>query len=146
MANGMLEAQVIGNIVRDPEKKEWSGTSYATFAIAVNNYVRDRKDVTYLDCALWGKPAESFMKYAHKGQTIYLTGSLRLKSYEYKGEQRQKLTLTVKDYRVLIKNSEYDENPTSGGLSETQEKPLSNSAKETSDFESEEQMDENIPF
>ena len=136
--NGMLEAQVIGNLVREPEKKEWNGTSYASFSIAVNNYVRDKQEVTYIDCALWGKPADTFLKYAHKGQTIYLTGSLRMKSYDYKGEQRHKLTLTVKDYRVLVKNVDYEENPTSGG---SLEQP-----KNQKDIDETEELEENIPF
>lgn len=101
MANGVLEATVIGTLVRDPERKDWNGQTYCVYSVAVNTFARGVNDVTYVEGSLWGKQVDSFMKIAHKGSTIYATGSLKLKEYEWKGEKRSKLQLSAQNFRIF---------------------------------------------
>lgn len=102
MANGLLEANVIGNLTKDPEVKAWQGQQYAVFSVAVNAFTRGKgEEVFYIDCSLWGKQVDYFMKAAHKGSEVFLSGSLRVREFEYNGEKRSKITVNVSNYRVI---------------------------------------------
>lgn len=102
MANGILEANVIGNLAKDPEIKDWNGQSFCTFPVAVNTYNKGEKEVVYIDCAIWGRIAEGFVKMARKGTSVFLSGSLKMQEYTSKtGEKRSKLTLTATKNLVL---------------------------------------------
>lgn len=102
MANGLLEANVIGNLTKEPEVKAWQGQQYAVFSVAVNTFTRGKGEETvYVDCSLWGKQVDYFMKAAHKGSEVFLSGSLRIREFEYNGEKRSKITVNVGNFRVL---------------------------------------------
>lgn len=101
MANGILEATVVGTLVRDPERKDWNGQAYCVYSVAVNTFSRGANEVTYIEGSLWGKQVDSFMKSAHKGNTIFVSGSLKLKEYEWNGTKRSKLQLSANTFRVF---------------------------------------------
>ena len=102
MANGLLEANLIGNLTKEPEIKAWQGQQYAVFSVAVNTFTRGKGEETfYVDCSLWGKQVEYFMKAAHKGSEVFLAGSLRFNEYEYQGAKRIRTNVNVTNFRVL---------------------------------------------
>lgn len=102
MPNGLLEGTVIGNVVREPEQKSWNNQTFLTFPVAVNTFSKGKEETTYVDCTLWGKQIESFLKNARKGALVFLSGGLRLNEYEYKGEKRTKLQMNVNTCRILF--------------------------------------------
>lgn len=52
---------VVGNIVRDCERKEIGETTLVSFSIANNQYNRKKgeEEGHFIDCELWGKRAAS---------------------------------------------------------------------------------------
>ena len=48
----MLKITAIGNVTRDNELREVNGTKVLNFSIARND--RRTKQVTYIECTLWG--------------------------------------------------------------------------------------------
>ncbi len=90
---------LVGRLVADPELRYTpQGTPVSTFAVAVNRSTR-KPDVGwkddldgFFDCELWGGPAVTLAEEFKKGALLQLTGSLRQKKFETKGDQPRTLT------------------------------------------------------
>src|SRR5256885_1701216 len=94
---------LIGNLTRDPQLKYLpSQTAVAEFGIAMNRKFRDaqgadREEVTFVDCAAFGKTGEFINQYFQKGKPILIEGRLKLDQWEDKqgGGKRSKLSVVV---------------------------------------------------
>lgn len=66
-----------GNLGQDCRKGEGGGTSVVNFSVAVKSGFGDRAKTMWIDCALWGKQAESKLPdYLTKGQQVAVSGEL----------------------------------------------------------------------
>jgi single-strand DNA-binding protein len=100
---------LVGNLTRDPETKDLPGGSIvAEFGLAMNRKFKasngeDREEVTFVDCAAYGKTGEIIAKYFEKGKAIYVEGRLRFDSWEDKqgGGKRSKLSVVVESFSFL---------------------------------------------
>jgi single-strand DNA-binding protein len=100
---------LIGNLTRDPQLKFLpSQTAVCEFGIAMNRKWRtsageERDEVCFVDCAAFGKAAETLNQYVKKGQQIYLEGRLKFDSWEDKqtGQKRNKLLVIVENFQFL---------------------------------------------
>ena len=112
MARGFNKVVLMGNLTRDPELKSIpSGQQVTSFSLAVNrtwNNANGEKQeaVDYIDCNVWGKPAEIINQYMSKGSAILVSGRLQQRSWEQDGQKRSKIEVVVEDFNFVGGNSD----------------------------------------
>jgi single-strand DNA-binding protein len=94
-----LKITAIGNITRDSELKNLGDSEVLNFSIARND--RRTKEVTFIDCSIWGKLATSLAPYTKKGQQVYVEGELTTR--EYNGKTY--ISCRVRDVELLGNNA-----------------------------------------
>ena len=68
---------VTGNLGQDAEVKPVNSTTVCNFSVAAKSGFGDKAQTIWLDCALWGKQAESALPgYLVKGQQVAVSGEL----------------------------------------------------------------------
>jgi len=68
---------ITGNLGQDCRTNNVSGTAVANFSVAVKAGFGEKAQTIWVDCALWGKRAESgLIQYLTKGQQVGVTGEL----------------------------------------------------------------------
>lgn len=96
-----------GRLTRDPETKFTnSGKRVCSFAIAVN-YSTKNEDGTwkndnlsgYFDCTAWEAVAEAAGTF-HKGDPVYIEGSLKQERWEQDGQKRSRVIINVREVRL----------------------------------------------
>ena len=100
---------LMGNLTRDPQLRYLpSQTPLVEFGLAVNRRWRtpqgeDREEVTFVDCAAFGKMAETINQYCQKGKPIFIEGRLKFDSWEDKqgGGKRSKLSVVVEQFQFV---------------------------------------------
>lgn len=100
---------IAGNLTRDVEMHYTpKGAAIAQFGMAMNRRWTDesgvkKESVTFVDCKLFGKQAETLAQYTKKGDPLLLEGRLDLEQWEDKDsrEKRQKLVVTVQSFQFL---------------------------------------------
>mgnify|MGYP001202585794 CR=1 FL=1 len=97
-----------GHLTRDPQSKQLpSQTTVTEFGLAMNRKFRtkdgdNREEVTFVDCAAFGKQAEVIQQYCQKGKAILVEGRLKLDQWEDKqGGKRSKLSVVVENFQFL---------------------------------------------
>lgn len=97
-----------GNLTRDPQLKYLPNqTPVVEFGMAVNRKYsvngEQREDVTFVDCAAFGKPAEVIHQYCSKGKQLLVEGRLKFDTWEDKqgGGKRSKLSVVVEQFQFL---------------------------------------------
>jgi single-strand DNA-binding protein len=97
------EAILMGNLTADPELKYTTGgTSLCNFNLAVNNKMKDREEVLFMPCVVFGKLSEVVIKYCSKGKNILVNGRLVEERWENdEGQKRSKIKLYVNQLRLL---------------------------------------------
>jgi single-strand DNA-binding protein len=89
-----------GNLGRDCKTNNVGGTAVCNFAVAVKSGYGDKEQTLWLDCALWGKKAESRLpEYLLKGQQVVVSGELGTREHEGKTY----LTCRVNDLSLVGK-------------------------------------------
>lgn len=75
----------IGNLGKDATVRNAGGTSVAGFSVAAKSGYGDKQQTLWIDCSLWGKPAESrLVDYLKKGQQVAVSGELGTREHEGK--------------------------------------------------------------
>src|SRR5256885_16982714 len=100
---------LMGNLTRDPQLKYLpSQTAVAEFGVACNRKFRtaqgeDREEVTFVDCAAFGKQAEVINQYMNKGKPIFIEGRLKYDQWEDKqgGGKRSKLSVVIENFQFV---------------------------------------------
>lgn len=104
--NDLNSILVEGNMVRDPELKYTpSGTAVCTFSIASNRSWKKgeewEKEVSYFDCELWGKLAESIKERTTKGRGVRVVGRLKQERWpDSEGNQKSKVKIVAEHVEV----------------------------------------------
>lgn len=107
------QAIITGRLTRDAELRKVNDRLVVSFTLASS---RDYKteDGSYLadfiDCVLWGAPAESFNTLTAKGDTLQVTGRLQTRTYKDKKEVTHKVTEVQVDkwYIVAVNQNQGD--------------------------------------
>lgn len=74
-----------GNLGKDAQTRNAGGTPVAGFSVAIKSGYGDRAQTLWIDCALWGKQAESkLVDYLKKGQQVAICGELGTREHEGK--------------------------------------------------------------
>jgi len=95
----------IGNISKDALIKYTpKGDAVLEFNFALNSGYGDKKITTWLNCALWGKRAETLAPMLLKGTQIGITGEFYARPYTTKeGVEKLSLECRVNDITLLGK-------------------------------------------
>ena len=99
---------LLGNLTRDPQLSYLpSQTAVVDFGLAVNRKWKGQdgtmKDETcFVDCQVFGKPAETINKYCRKGNPLFVEGRLKFDSWtKQDGSKASKLRVTVENFQFL---------------------------------------------
>lgn len=85
-----------GNLGRDAEHRDVSGTAVINMVVAVKSGYGDKEQTLWMDCAIWGKRAEGqLIDYLKKGQRVSVSGELGTREYDKDGQTRTALTIRV---------------------------------------------------
>ena len=104
---------ISGNLTRDAElRTTQAGTGILAFGMAVNDRRKNPQtdeweDVpNYIDCAIFGKRAESLAQYLVKGTKVAVEGKLRWSQWERDGQKRSKIEVIVDEIEFLSRKSD----------------------------------------
>ena len=107
------KVMIAGNLTRSPElRSTQGGTAVLTFGVAVNDRRKnpqtgDWEDYpNYVDCALFGKRADTVSKFIDKGSKVAIEGSLRYSSWEKDGHKRSKLEVIVDEIEFMSRQGD----------------------------------------
>lgn len=99
---------LIGNLGRDPEVRRLeSGVAVAKFAVATNEYYRDRENnlqqiTEWHDVVAWRSLAEQTEKVLRKGRLVYIEGRLTHRKYKTQdGQERVATEVLASMIKVL---------------------------------------------
>ena len=100
-----------GNLTKDPDVRELptNSTYVATTSLAVNNKMKDRNEVMFIDIVAYGKQAEVIGEYMKKGSSILVEGRLVFRQWETEGQKKYKHEVIVESFQFL---NGYKENET----------------------------------
>lgn len=76
---------LVGRIVRDVEKKEADGKTYAELELAIPRSYKNEDGIyetDFIDCLLWGGIAENVVEYCKKGDLVGVKGRLQTEIVE----------------------------------------------------------------
>lgn len=105
---GYNHVTLVGNVVKDAEKKEVGKTTLANFVLAVGrNYKKneDKQEVDFIPICSWGKLAEICGEYLVKGKRVLVDGRIQVRNYE-KDEHKVWVTEIVADEITLLSPAE----------------------------------------
>lgn len=86
--NALNQIIIEGNVVRQPEKKEFqNGIKVCTIPIAVNRYYKTQngqsaEEVSFFDISTFGQLADACEKWCPKGRGIRVVGRLKQDSWK----------------------------------------------------------------
>ncbi len=92
-----------GNLAADIESKTLAnGTALAATRIAVNTGWGDKKKTMFIDVTMFGKRAESFAQYCHKGSAVLLQGRLDFHQWQDKdGNKRESYGMVAENFEFM---------------------------------------------
>lgn len=118
MAFTLNRFEVVGNLTRELEIRETTtGRKYCFLGVAQNSKDRQGNESTmFLNVTLWGQPAEYACTYAHKGDTVYLEGTISARTVEDAGKKRTETSLNAN--RMMIVRSKTGSSAVQGGATQ----------------------------
>ncbi len=99
--------QLIGNLGKDPDVKEFGSSKKATFSLATTDTYKNAKgekikDTQWHNVVIWGKLAGIAEKYLKKGQSVAGEGKLVHRMYETSSGEKKYITeINVNDLVML---------------------------------------------
>lgn len=110
----MNKVILMGRITKDPElKRTNSDIPFCQFSLAVNRAYQSRsgeKQVDYITCVAWRKPAELLAQYISKGNQIAVEGSLQTRTFDDKNGTRHFITEVIVSNLYFVDNKQQIEN------------------------------------
>ena len=100
MANSLNKVILMGNLTQDPELKTTNtGLAVCNFSLAVNRKFakQGEQSVDYINISTWRTSAEFVGKYAKKGNSLVVCGSLQTRNYTNQQGQKVYVTEVVAD-------------------------------------------------
>lgn len=137
------KAQVYGRLTRDPElKKMPNGNNVCTFSLATNYRYKDKdgkqqEEADFHNVVFFGKGAEVVAQYVFKGDTFYVEGRMKTRSWDDKDSGK-------KMYRTEIIGDRFEFGD-GNKKKEANTAPASNEP-DVPDYPEEEINPEDIPF
>jgi len=115
----MNKIVLMGRLTKDAEvRKTTSGVSVATFTLALDDKELKNKPTYYFPCIVFGKSADTFVQYIHKGDRVLLNGKLTQRLYQDKNGNKRTA------FEVVCENFEFIEPPTKKPEAEAPKEPV----------------------
>lgn len=113
------KVELAGKLTRDIELRYVNGnTAVGNFGLATNRRYKGgdgemKEEVTFVDCQVWGRTAETMAKYLSKGSPVFIDGRLKQDTWEDKkdGSKRSKTYVVVEQFSFVGKREERPQNP-----------------------------------
>ncbi len=107
MAAGLNKVILIGNLGKDPEIQVFESTKKASFSLATTESYKNREGVKvdqteWHNVVLWRGLAEIAEKYLRKGNTIYLEGKIKSRSWEDANGVKKYITEILGDNMIML--------------------------------------------
>lgn len=106
---------LVGRLTRDPElRKTQSGTSVASFTIAIDNRTKGpngEKTTSFIPCTVWNQAADNVSRFTRKGSLVGVEGRLNQRTYDSKDNRRVQVVEVICD-TVQFLDRRSDDNPT----------------------------------
>lgn len=80
----MLQLTIAGNIGRDAEAKQVSGSDMCSFPVAASTGFGDKKKTVWIDVTSWGKGSQTLAGFIRKGDPITVTGEMSTREHDGK--------------------------------------------------------------
>lgn len=131
----MNKIMLVGRLATEIEMKKSGETKYGRFSLAVQR--RGKKDeADFINCAVFGKTAETMFEWCRKGHRIGIEGHLQISQYEKNGEKKS-------GYSVIVETMEFlqTKNEKSGDTSQAQTEPVKDISGKRDEF-----LDDEFPF
>ena len=126
---GVNKVILVGNLGKDPEVRHLeSGAVVANFPLATSESYKDRKtgeritQTEWHNIVIWRGLAEVAEKYLKKGNSVYIEGKLRTRSWDDKEGNKRYTTEVVADNMTML-----------GGKSEGGGAPAQENSSNTTD-------------
>jgi len=122
---------ISGNLVGHPEMDVTkNGTDVAQFRIANNLGSQEKKHTNFLDVIVYGKGAANCGKFLSKGDSVLVTGTLRIDEYKTReGDPRKAVIVECNNVqfvkcKAFNESEEHTETPRRRQAPEPQETPF----------------------
>ena len=108
MANGVNKVILIGNLGKDPESQTFdSGVKKTSFPLATSEEYKDKEGnkvqtTEWHNVVLWRGLAEVAEKYLAKGNTVFIEGKIKTRSWEDKEGNKRYTTEIVGDNMTML--------------------------------------------
>ena len=153
MAGSLNKVMLIGNLGKDPESREMGdGTKMAKFPIATTETYKNRQgekvsNTEWHNIVLWRGLAEVAINWLKKGDSVYIEGKLKTRSWEDENGIKKYATDIQADNLSMLGNKrdgdKNENNTPSSNQSDTyQEKKTSDDATQSSSNNEE----DDLPF
>ena len=136
---GVNKVILLGNLGKDPEIRQLeTGVKVASFSLATTESYKgkdgNRVDQTeWHNIVLWRGLAEVAEKYLKKGNTVYVEGKIRTRSWEDKEGNKRYTTEIIGDNMTMVGGKkDHESNQTSSPS--TSESPEINASQEADDL------------
>jgi single-strand DNA-binding protein len=94
--------QFMGHLGRNPELKQAAGKQLAEFSVAVSTGTVAKPETIWVKCAVWGERSQRVMEKLAKGDPVYISGRLSLRSYMGKdGQPKADASVMVNEWQNL---------------------------------------------
>ena len=131
----MNKIMLVGRLATEIKMEKSGETKYGRFYLAVSR--RGKKDeADFIQCAVFGKTAETMFEWCRKGHRIGIEGHLQISQYEKNGEKRS-------SYSVIVETMEFlqTKNEKSGDTTQAPTEPVKDTSGKKDEF-----LDDEFPF
>ncbi|HEX3018077.1 MAG TPA: single-stranded DNA-binding protein [Caproicibacter sp.] len=130
----MLEAKAIGRLVADPRIREVTKNETVYKVCEFRLACQQKKDkVDYINATAWRGMGDFIFKNVHKGQKIYISGTLKVPPYDKEKGRAY-------DPYIIVYNFEFCDNKTKPTQPEPENKAVSASDEELVETLSEDEV------
>lgn len=117
---------LVGRLTRDPElRKTTTGTSVASFSLAVDNRLKDEngnKTTSFIPCVAWKEQAENCVRFIHKGSLVGIEGRLNQRTYDnQEGKKVQVIEVICDSIQFLEPKKADEETPNTSNNTNTED-------------------------
>lgn len=108
LAGGLNQAEIVGNITRDPEYRQTpNGEAVSSFGVATNFSWKDRagqsqEKTEFHNVVAWGALAKHLSDQIKKGRKVYVCGRLQTRSWETPDGQKRWTTEIIADKALAL--------------------------------------------
>ena len=140
---------IIGRLTRDPElRRTNAGTSVGAFAIACDDSRKGpngERQTVFIDCTLFGKQADTLVKFFKKGSLIGVVGRLSQRKYVNRQGIEVRATEIIVDRIEFVDSASNRATDNSGFVSDVEPENVAPSS-EGRNLDTIDVVDDDLPF